>query len=304
MTRLVEMPGALPSEISGPQEQARWCCTQLEEGNILFFPSTPFEFPPEDMQFLLTQQQSGTRVHKNIAYRPAQDRLTGYASDDAAQVARLREVMRRYSQRTNRFTSELLAPYAVQWRVDFASFRPQQEKGRQIRESARNDLFHFDSFPTRPVNGDRILRIFTNLNPTEPRVWNTAETFEALAERFAGSAGLPLPKSYASPRRLALRLAGAVGLGSLARSPYDRWMLRFHHFLKAHEDFQRTTPRARWEFPPLSTWLVFTDMVSHAVLFGQYALEQTIFVARQSLVTPEKSPAEILERLAGGALTI
>ena len=304
MTRLVQMPAALPAEISGPQERARWCCAQLEEGNILSFPSLPFEFPRADIEFLLTQQQSGARVHKNIAYRPAQDRLTGYAGGDAPQVAQLREVMRRYSQRTIRFTAELLAPYAEHWRVDFASFRPQQEKGRQIRESARNDLFHFDSFPTRPVNGDRILRIFTNLNPTEPRVWNTAETFDVLAERFAGSAGLPLPTKFASPRRLALKLAGAVGLGSVARSPYDRWMLRFHHFLKAHEDFQRTAPRARWEFPPLSTWLVFTDMVSHAVLSGQFALEQTFIISKDSLVTPEKAPVRILERLAGGELTL
>jgi hypothetical protein len=301
---MVEMPSGLPVETSGQQERARWCCAQLEEGNILFFPTTPFEFPSEDVQFLLTQQQSGARVHKNIAYRPVQDRLTGYAGGDAAQVTHLREVMRRYSQRTIRFASELLAPYAEDWRVDFTSFRPQQEKGRQIRESARNDLLHFDSFPTRPANGDRILRIFTNINPGEPRVWLTSETFEALAERFAGSAGMPLPKGFAAPRRMALRLAGAVGLQSLARSPYDRWMLRFHHFLKANEEFQSTCPRSRWEFPPFSTWLVFTDTVSHAVLSGQFALEQTFLVSRHSLVIAEKSPVRILERLAGCTLTL
>jgi len=304
MTRLVELPSAFPAEISGQQERARWCCAQLEEGNILFFPSTPFEFPPEDVQFLLTQQQSGARVHKNIAYRPAQDRLTGYAGADAAQISRLRAVMRLYSQLGIRFASDLLAPYAERWRVDFTSFRPQEEKGRQIRESARNDLMHFDSFPTRPTNGDRILRIFTNLNPSEPRVWLTSETFEGLAERFAGSTGLPLPKSFASARQMALKLAGAVGFKSLARSPYDRWMLRFHHFLKAHEDFQRNSPRTRWEFPPLSTWLVFTDMVSHAVLSGQFALEQTLIISRHSLIVAEKSPVKILERLAGCTLTL
>jgi hypothetical protein len=264
----------------------------------------PFEMPAEDIQFLLGQRQSGASYHKNIAYRPGQDRLTGYGERDARRTARLRVAMRTYSQCSLRFAAELLAPYAQRWRVDFASFRPQQEEGRNIRLRARNDLLHVDSFPTRPSNGDRILRLFTNINPREPRVWITSETFEALAARFAGSAGLPAPKCPNPLRRALLGLARAVGLDSLARSPYDDWMLRFHHFLKEHEEFQRTSPRSRWEFPPQSTWLAFTDMVSHAVLSGQFALEQTFIISRDSLVVPEKAPIRILERLAGGKLTL
>jgi hypothetical protein len=304
MTRLVELPSGLPAETSGKEESARWCCTQLEEGNILFFPQLPFEMPAEDIQFLLTQQQSGARHHKNVAYRPLQDRLTGYAEGDTNQVAQLRDVMHLYSQQAIRFASELLTPYAQHWGVDFTSFRPQQEKGRQIRSSARNDLLHFDSFPTRPSNGNRILRIFTNLNPSEPRVWITSETFEALASRFAGCAELPLPARFAAPRRAMLKLARVLGFGGHARSPYDRWMLRFHHFLKANAEFQRTTPRSRWEFPPMSTWLAFTDTVSHAVLSGQFALEQTLIISLRSLVVAEKAPVRILERLAGCTLTL
>jgi len=304
MTKLVELLGAVPAEISGEDERARWCCGQLEAGNILFFPYLPFELPAEDIQFLLTQRQSETRHHKNIAYRPSQDRLTGYSGAEAGQVAQLRHVMRLYSQQAIRFASELLKPYAQKWRVDFASFRPHEEKGRQLRQRARNDLLHFDSFPTRPLNGDRILRVFTNLNPREPRIWLTAETFEALAPRFAGSASMPLPKSFAAPRRTVLKVAHTLGIGRNPRSPYDRWMLQFHHFLKANEDFQRTAPRSRWEFPPLSTWLAFTDTVSHAVLSGQFALEQTLIVPLRSLVAAEKAPLKILERLAGCTLTL
>ncbi len=304
MTHLVELPKDLPAGTSAPPERARWCCSQLEEGNLLFFPGIPFEIPAADLEFLLTQQQSGARIHKNIAYRPAQNRLTGYAGGSPEQVARLRDIMHLYSERAIHFASELLAPYAAHWHVDFTSFRPQQEKGRQIRESARNDLFHVDSFPTRPTNGDRILRIFTNINPSEPRVWQTSETFDELAARFAGSEAMPLPRSFAGPRRAVLKLAGAAGFKSLARSPYDRWMLRFHHFLKAHHDFQSNGPRTRWEFPPNSTWLAFTDMVSHAVLSGQFALEQTLIISRKSLQLAEKAPVKILERLAGCNLTL
>lgn len=304
MTSLVELPEGLRTEPFDPRQRAGWCCAQLEEGNILFFASPPFEMPSEEVEFLLSQQQSGAGYHKNIAYSPRQDRLTGYAERDAAQVAKLRAVLRGYSQRVIRFTSKLLAPYAERWRVDFTSFRPYREEGRQIRTHARNDLIHFDSFPTRPANGDRILRVFNNINPAEPRVWNTSETFNTLAERFAGSAGLPLPTSFNLPHRAFRRLARTLGLGSLACSPYDQWMLRFHHFLKENEEFQRTSVHTRWEFPPGSTWLVFTDMVSHAVLFGQYALEETFIVSKGSLLAPEKAPVRILEHLAGCELTL
>lgn len=304
MTGIIELPKDFPPDSAGAQARARWCCAQLEEGNILFFPETPFEMPAEDTQFLLRQAQSGAGYHKNIAYRPSEDRLTGYAERDVAQVAALHAAVRGYSQRALRFTSELLAPYAQHWRVDFTSFRPQQEEGRPVRLHARNDLLHVDSFPTRPSNGDRILRIFTNINPREPRVWITSETFQALAPRYVGSPGLRIPKPLGPVSRALLEFGRATGLSSLARPPYDRWMLRFHHFLKEDEEFQRTTPRSRWEFPPHSTWLVFTDMVTHAALSGQFALEQTFIVRRDSLVTPEKSPVSILESLAGGALTL
>jgi 3-deoxy-D-manno-oct-2-ulosonic acid (Kdo) hydroxylase len=110
--------------------------------------------------------------------------------------------------------------------------------------------------------------------------------------------GLPRRHSgVASAILRALRWPGAD------RSPYDRFMHRFHNFIKENERFQAECPTQRWEFPPDSTWLVFTDMVSHAVLEGQYALEQTFIVSREAMVSPEKAPVSVLERLAGYTLT-
>ncbi|HLW79579.1 MAG TPA: Kdo hydroxylase family protein [Terriglobia bacterium] len=294
----------------GAASSARWCCEQLEQGNILFFPQAPFELPEEDRTFLLAQRQSGAAYHKNISYRPNRDRLTGAAGQHRREQERLRAIMKTYSEKAIRLLAGLLEPYAAAWRVDFASFRPEEERGRRLRLHARNDLLHIDSFSTRPTNGDRILRVFTNINPAQSRVWLTTETFEGLIRRYLGPAGpAELRSSAAGPAgwngfgQSFRRLARALRLPVTDPSPYDRFMLRFHHYLKEDHEFQDTCAKKQWEFPPKSTWIVFTDMVAHAVVSGQYALEQTLIVPRRALVLPDKAPASILERVVGRPMT-
>jgi hypothetical protein len=277
-------------------------CRVLEEGHVLFFGQTPFPLSGEDRAFLLEQRQTGAGYHKNIAYRPESNRLSGVASGARADLERIRAVLRRYCESVVRETAALLPRYASGWKVDFASFRPQEEAGRPLSRHARNDLLHVDSFPTRPTAGDRIFRVFTNINPAVPRIWRTGETFEVLAERFAVSSGL---LGRALSPGLAGRLLGAAasaGLPVAARPPYDEFMHRFHNFLKENESYQESARAELLSFPPGSSWMVFTDMVSHSVLSGQYALEQTFLIARTSLALPQKAPIAILERLAGRAL--
>jgi hypothetical protein len=306
MTRLVQ-----PDDFSadGRQTREHWSAEQLELGNILFFAQTPFELAAADREFLLTQKQSGAGYHKNIAYRPQQDVLTGFSTSSRQDRERLHQVMRAYSESVTRLLTELLPTYATRWRMDFASFRPQQEQGRALRPRARNDLLHTDSFPTRPTFGDRILRVFTNVSPSQSRVWITGGTFDALAAQFARPGGamagwLPRkapPSLVGRTSEILKGLARKGGLPIPQTSPYDRFMLQFHHFLKQNEDFQQDCPKQQWDFPPNSTWIVFTDMVAHAVLSGQFALEQTYIVAKDSLILPEKAPANVLDRLAESA---
>jgi len=213
--------------------------------------------------------------------------------------AKLRRVLRDYSQRVVRFAAEILPTYAARWHVDYASFRPQEEAGRRLSVHARNDLLHVDSFPTRPTRGDRIFRVFTNVNPVEPRVWRTGEGFEELAERFAVSSGLLARVSRPTLRGRILRAARAAGLPVRVRPPYDEFMHRFHNFLKENGPYQETARAERISFPPGSTWMVFTDMVTHSVLSGQFALEQTFLVSRDSLTLPARAPISVLERISG-----
>jgi hypothetical protein len=281
---------------------------QLEEGNILVFPKTPFEMPEEDRAFLLDCKQAAGSHHKNIAYRPMEDRVTGFAAQSPADTFRLNRALRDYSRRATEFLGGLLPGYAQGWRLDYASFRPQQEKGRQVRLRARNDLLHVDAFPTRPTNGDLILRLFTNINPVGPRCWTTSSPFPEAVASLSDEPGFPRARpladtTFARWGRSAGRLARGVGVPLKHRSPYDQFMLAFHHFLKENANYQANCPKREWKFPPGATWIVFTDVTPHAALSGQFALEQTFIVPRASLALPERCPAAVLERLFGGRLT-
>ncbi len=284
-------------------ERARWCCEQLEEGRILYFDGIPYDFPDADRRFLLEQRQSGSRIHKNISYRPRQDMLRGSASDQPEDVARLHGIMRHFSEEIAALLSRVLAPYAAHWALDFASFRPEEEKGRDLSTHKRNDLLHVDAFPTRPTRGGRILRCFTNINPTEPRNWLTTDRFPELARKFAKAAGLDeIARSGDARGSFVNTLKRAVGLKVVERSPYDKFMLRFHDYLKENSEFQQSCNKIHIAFPPMATWMCYTDSVPHAVLSGQYALEQTFIIPVKALVRPEKSPIRVLEEIAGRPL--
>jgi hypothetical protein len=279
---------------------------QLEAGNILFFPATPFPLSDQSKEFLRNLSFAGGAIHKNIAYRTALDRITGMDAD-ASLKNRLRDIFRDYSRSVIRFTSELLPEYARDWTLDYASFRPIEEEGRGLPTNKRNDLIHTDAFPSRPTNGALILRVFTNISPAKTRTWITSDPFRAVAGCFAHDAGLDRIAAAGSSAtgqflNQSARLLHTLGLPVVPRSPYDRFMLRFHDYLKHNTDFQANCTKHRFEFPPGSTWLVFTDVVPHSVQAGQHALEQTFIVARRSLANPEDSPLSILEQLCAKPL--
>jgi hypothetical protein len=287
---------------SNDAQRANECCAQLEEGRILFFDNIPFNFPNEDREFLLSQKQSEFKGHKNISYRPKQDILRG-AVGSKEDLERTHDIMRRYSAETVKYLSKLLAPYAAHWALDFASYRPEQEQGRDLALHKRNDLLHVDSFPTRPMHGKRILRPFTKINPTEPRdLQTTTDRFPQIAQNFAADAGLAEIAAKRGYNPLLLGLKKMVGMKAPAHSPYDRFMLRFHDYLKEKTEFQENAPKQRIAFPPCSAWICYTVSVPDAVLSGQYALELTFIIPLQAMVTPEKAPIRILEKMAGRPL--
>lgn len=288
-------------------EQAKQWCSQLEAGDILFFPETPVALTPDDLEFLRGQQQTDSSLHKNIAYKPRLDKLSGYdpKTADPKTVARLHTVMRNYSQSVTRFLTGFLTPYAAQWKLDYASFRPLEEHNRYLPLRRRNDLLHTDAFPTRPTQGARILRFFNNIHPTRTRDWVVSDPFAETVRQF-------IPQKIQirtnTPAASAVKSLGrGLGLSRLipevARTPYDDFMMRFHNTMKEDDRYQRETPRYDLQLPAGSSWMVYTDTVPHAVLAGQYALEQTFLVQPEVMVRPEVSPLQVLESIAEAKLT-
>jgi hypothetical protein len=273
----------------------------LERGAILFFSNIPFDFPVAGRNALLSLKPADSRFHKNISYRPESDLLRGL--EDGENRARVHEIMRRYAAEVRRFVCTLLAPYTNKLQMDYASFRPVEEEGRDLSLHKRNDLLHVDAFPTRPTRGGRILRVFTNVNPVKNRVWLVAERFPELAQQFAAAAGLANFREQPNAMRGFIKSLRALGLPLRDRAPYDQFMLHFHDWLKENAEFQaRPEGKERLSFPPLATWLVFTDGVPHSALSGQFALEQTFIIPIEALVAPEVSPIRVLERLSGHSL--
>jgi hypothetical protein len=274
-------------------------CEQLEGGQVLLFHRVPFAFPDADRKFLLARSAAESRFHKNISYRPAGGVVHGSA--DASDRDRLLDVMQRFSREAANFVAGLLIPYAGKMRLDFASFRPLEEQDRTLPLHKRNDLLHVDAFPTRPTRGGRILRIFVNINPAVGRVWNVGAPFHAFVPKLVGSSQLHPPQRGKVVQMLA-HAASQIGLSVPDRSHYDEYMLYLHDWLKENAGFQKDSPKREIVFPSGCCWMVYTDGVPHAVMSGQFAVEQTFIVPLEALVSPEVSPLRVLESATGRKL--
>jgi hypothetical protein len=283
-------------------EQARKWCAQLESGSILYFPQTPVPIPESDLDFLLSLPKIANSLHKNIAYKPDRNKMSGV---DKKCATGMREVMRRYSLNVSAFLGEFLVPYRGRWRLDYASFRPFEERGRDLPLRHRNDLLHTDAFPTRPTRGWRILRFFHNIHPSRARNWIVSEPFPCVIGVFA-PAKLGIPRADGLLSLVGKQLAQATGIAGLIpqwkRTPYDEFMMRLHNAMKEDAAFQASCVREEMQFAPGSSWMVYTETVPHAVLCGQFALEQTFLVDPAAMIARDSAPITILEKMAGARL--
>src|SRR3989344_837805 len=98
------------------QENQFKYCKELEKGNILYFADIPFDFPQDEINFLLQQRQRSSKGRKNIAYKPQMDQITNHDTSDPVAAEKLHQILRRYSKRVTQFLTVLLAPYTKDWK--------------------------------------------------------------------------------------------------------------------------------------------------------------------------------------------
>ena len=273
--------------VSGADSDAR--ARTLEAGGVLVLPRLAFALEPGETRFIDARWSDGRA--KNISLDGASIKGARGAPDDLSALARM---IGRFAADASALVAALFPRYAPYLKRARTSYRPQPATGRNVSWRKDDARLHVDAFPSRPSRGERILRVFCNVNPTEPRVWRVGEDFETMAAHF-------LPRIRAQrPGEATLLFALFVTKGR--RTPYDHLMLGLHDRAKADMDYQRDCPQREVRFAPGTTWLCFSDQVMHAASGGQFMLEQTIHLPVAALYAPELAPLAVLERLVGRKL--
>ncbi len=274
-------------------ETAAACTQALESGFVPLLPHLGFELAEEE-RYLLSARWSDGKA-KNISYDPTSGKVKHTSAQGADQEA-IGRMMGRFAESTRKLVDSLFPAYAESIRFGMTSYRPVEAAGRASSVKKDDALLHVDSFVSRPTGGERILRVFSNINPEgRPREWTLGEEpFEDLAQRFLPRIPKPVPG--------AAWLLDTLGLTKGRRSAYDHYMLQLHDRGKEDRQYQETCPKLDASLPAGSTWIVYTDLVSHAVKSGQYVLEQTYYLPVAAMQNPELSPLRTLERLLGTRL--
>jgi hypothetical protein len=268
---------------------------RLERGEVLSFPTCPFAVPTGADHALLLNVKLA-RLAKNVSCDPVSGKMTGFVRTDSARDDRLRSIFLDFSRSVTEWVTRTFPHYRGGCQSDEMSYRPLEEATRTLRPMARNDLLHVDAFPSRPALDRRILRVFVNLNPKEPRIWVTSEPFAKLLARYGALCGLPRRDSAGWLKQVGNSLRSVFHPSTRRRTVCDSFMLQFHDYLKGNDEFQERAPKKLWTFPPGSAWVAMTDACSHAVLRGRYALEHSYFVDPSVLAVPDESPAALLAR--------
>ena len=261
----------------------------LEGGGVLTLPRLAFPLAADEERFLSPRWSDGRA--KNISVDGG--KLKG-ARGSVEELEALCRMIARFAAEASALVTTLFPRYEPYVRRARTSFRPQPAVGRAVSWRKDDSRLHVDAFPSRPNHGERILRVFCNVSPSEDRVWRVGETFEAVARRFLPRIRKQIPGEA--------RWLSALHVTKGLRSPYDHLMLGLHDLAKGDLEYQANCEQQVVRFAPGTTWLCFSDQVMHAAVSGQYMLEQTIDLPLAALYERERSPLAILERLSGREL--
>ena len=268
----------------------------IENGAVLSFPHLPFVLGEAERRFLDPRWADGKAKNISLRWPPNSSgpEMRG-AVGEANELAELKAMITRYAEQSEALALRLFPHYRGHLKRGNTSFRPIDVAGRETSWRKDDTRLHIDAFPSNPMHGTRLLRVFCNVNPNgRPREWRVGEPFEAHAKRYLPSIRRPLPGSA--------WLLERTGITKRRRTEYDHVMLQLHDRAKADATFQTSSPQARVDFAPGTSWVVFSDQVLHAAMGGQHMMEQTFYLDVAHQQRPEASPRGTLERLLGREL--
>ncbi|PQO94289.1 3-deoxy-D-manno-oct-2-ulosonic acid (Kdo) hydroxylase [Massilia phosphatilytica] len=266
----------------------------LEAGKVLYFPNfAQHGFAPQKEELALFREDIRDPKIRNISLSQGGD-LKGVVGDDATK-ALMAGMIGRFRAEAEGLLANLVPRYGEHLRRGATSFRPSVVQNRVQSWRADDRRMHVDAFPSRPNYGERLLRVFTNVNlEGEPRVWRVGEPFEDVARRF-----LPKVKPYSAWQA---KVLNALHVTKSLRSEYDHIMLQLHDAMKSDLDYQKNAPQVTFNFPPGCAWVCFSDQTSHAVMAGQYMMEHTLQLSPMHQYDKDASPLAILTRMQGHPL--
>jgi 3-deoxy-D-manno-oct-2-ulosonic acid (Kdo) hydroxylase len=271
-------------------EQDKWV-TDLEAGKVLHF--TSLEFPVPALEQIFFTSEIRNPKSRNISLE-ASGNLKGAIGNEEVQAG-LGLMIERFRAQAQALVNSYFPYYKNYLSVAPTSFRPMRIETRNQSWRADDKRLHVDAFPSRPNYGERILRVFINVNPDNvARVWRVGEPFETIVNRF-----IPQAASYSAWRARVLNIAGVT---KSFRSEYDHLMLQLHDAMKHDLDYQRNSPQLTVSFPAGSVWACFSDQVSHAAMSGQYMMEQTFHLPVSKQYDTNASPLAILRNFTGREL--
>jgi hypothetical protein len=266
----------------------------LESGGVLFLPNLAFTLNPSETRFLSTEWSDGKS--KNIYLRGNERALRG-AIGGEKDLNEIKLMIERYANGATQLISSLLPAYMPYATPANTSLRCFEAAGRKSSWRKDDRRLHPDAFPSKPTHGERILRVFTNINAeNKPRTWKVGEPFADMAEKF-----LPKLPNY---RAWQASILNQLRVTKTLRGEYDHIMLHLHDKVKADLEYQRNAPQLTVDFPAGSTWIVYSDQVLHAVLAGRCMMEQTFHIPQKNLYSPDSSPLKQLEKLMNRSLII
>lgn len=182
----------------------------LERGRVVYFPR--LGFPLEEGEAALLDPAIADPKRKNISLAP-DGKLVGVQASVDIEV-QVRALVARYQTRAASLIDGLLPEYRGRLRAAPTSLRLHRVETRKTSWRADDSRLHIDAFPSRPNRGERILRVFANINPNdEPRVWRVGEPFEEVASRFVPRIPAQKPGSA--------WLLKTLGITKSRRTPYD-----------------------------------------------------------------------------------